>query len=480
MSDSLPPLRPALAAALVFALRLASPSPAATIVVNTDQDSEVADAFCSLREAIVAANTDAAYAGCASGWGADRIAFALPTPATILLLSNLPSLSGTLKLQGPGADLLTIDGQDLWQIIRAPNVGPAIWLGFEELTLAHGSAAYGAAISAEVGRSLFARRVRFLANVATNGGGAVDLQASATQPATATFVECELADNEAWGPTGAGALNLAGPGLTGIVTATTFSGNRAAHVNGVAGAIFLKEAALTLERSTFSHNSASSNGGAILARATTGPSVLTLRDVTIVGNQADADGSGAGDGGGIATQTASGNTLTIAARNSLLAANEDPTGPAAPDLFLPAVHSIIWQSEGFNVIGSVAGAESYLQAGAPNPEGDRVGTAAAPIDPRLEPLADHGGFAPTLRPILEATSPLIDQGSCPTATGDQRGGAGGLGGGRIADLASVPDGAGDGCDVGAFERLLVPRAESPVFSDAFEVGHLLLWSGEAP
>lgn len=474
------PLRLRHAVVLLLAALLALPVRAATIVVNTDQDTELADAFCSLREAIVAANNDAAYGGCASGWGADRIVFALPTPATLLLLSNLPPLTGTMKLQGPGADLLTIDGQDLWQILQAPGVATSFWLGLEELTLAHGSAAYGAAVAAQEGRSLFARRVRFLANVSTNGSGAIHLQTTVTQPTTATFVECELDGNESWGPAGAGAMNLSGPGLTVVVTATTFSGNRAAHVNGVAGAIFLKEAALTLERSTFFHNSASSNGGAILARAVSGSSTLTLHDVTMVGNQADADGSGVGDGGGIATQTTPGNTLTIRLRNSVVAANEDPTGPLAPDLHLPGANSIDWQSEGFNLIGTVAGAESFLQAGAPNPDGDRVGTAASPIDPRLEPLADYGGFAPTMRPILEVASPLIDQGSCPTATGDQRGGAGGLGGGRIANLAGVPDGTGDTCDIGAFERLPVARAESPVFSDAFEVGHLLLWSGEAP
>lgn len=474
------PLRGRFPVVLLLAALLALPVRAATIVVNTDQDTDLADAFCSLREAIVAANNDAAYAGCTSGWGADRIVFALPTPATILLLSNLPSLSGTLKLQGPGADLLTIDGQDLWQILDAPGVATSFWLGLEELTLAHGSADYGAAITAGEGRSLFARRVRFLANVATNGAGAIIQYTSETQPTTATFVECEIDGNEAWGPGGAGAMNLSGPGLTVVVTATTFSGNRAAHVNGVAGAIFLKEAALTLERSTLSHNSANSNGGAIVARAIAGPTTLTLHDVTMVGNQADADGSGGGDGGGIATQTIPGNTLTIRVRNSVLAANEDLTGPMAPDLHLPSIYSIDWQSEGFNLVGTVAGAESFVQAGAPNPDGDQVGSAASPIDPRLEPLADHGGFAPTLRPILEVASPLIDQGSCPTATGDQRGGAGGLGHGRIANLAGVPDGTGDACDIGAFERLLVARAESPVFSDAFEVGHLLLWSGEAP
>lgn len=468
---------PALALALAL---LAAPSGAATIAVTTDLDTDLADALCSLREAIVAANSDAAYRGCVAGSGADRIVFPLATPATLLLGADLPAITGTLKLQGPGADLLTVDGQDLWRLLEFNAFTDRLWLGVEGLTLTHGVGDFGGAIEVGTNHQLHLRQVRLLANTATNGGGALWVNATATRPAEATLVECELDGNEAAGPAGGGAVSLSGPGITARIEATTFSDNRAMHVNGSAGAIHLKEGELTVERSTLSSNLALANGGAILARASSGPARLTLVDSTLVGNLADADGTGGGEGGGLASQTSVSQTLTLVLRNNVIAANEDPTAPFALDLYLPSTYLVDWQSAGFNLIGTVAGAEAFVQTGAPNPDGDHVGTVAAPIDPRLEALADHGGFAPTLRPILEATSPVIDQGSCPAATGDQRGGAGGLGAGRIANLAAVPNGAGDGCDVGAFERLSVARAASPLFSEAFEAGHLLLWSGETP
>lgn len=470
---------PAPALALALAL-LAAPAGAATIAVTTDQDTDLADAFCSLREAIVAANTDAAYRGCAAGSGADRIVFALTPPATLLLASDLPAITGTLKLQGPGADLLTVDGQDTWRLVELTAFTDRLWLGVEGLTLTHGVGDFGGAIDIGSNHAVHLRQVRLLANTATNGGGALSVNATATRPAEATLVECEIAGNEAAGPAGGGGVSLSGPGLTARIEASTLADNRAMHVNGSAGGIYLKESELTVERSTLSGNVATSTGGAILARASSAPARLTLFDSTLVGNQADADGSGAGDGGGLASQTSVTQTLTLVLRNNVIAANEDPTTPFAPDLYFPSVYLVDWQSAGFNLIGTVAGAETFVQSGAPNPDGDRVGTAAAPIDPRLEPLADNGGFAPTHRPLLETTSPVIDQGSCPAATGDQRRGAGGLGGGRIANLATVPDGIGDACDVGAFERLLVARAELPLFSEGFEVGHLLLWSGDVP
>ena len=83
---------------------------AATITVDTTADAEVADAACSLREAIVAANTDAAYNGCAAGNGADRIEFALTTPATIALGADLPVITASAAIVGPGMANLAIDG----------------------------------------------------------------------------------------------------------------------------------------------------------------------------------------------------------------------------------------------------------------------------------------------------------------------------------------------------------------------------------
>ena len=50
------------------------PSPAqTTIYVTTTSDAIAADDLCSLREAVIAANTDSAVDGCPAGSGADTI-----------------------------------------------------------------------------------------------------------------------------------------------------------------------------------------------------------------------------------------------------------------------------------------------------------------------------------------------------------------------------------------------------------------------
>ena len=66
--------RPA-ALLLAFALPAlpALPASAVMITVTTADDQDLADGFCSLREAILAANTDAARNECPAGAGEDQI-----------------------------------------------------------------------------------------------------------------------------------------------------------------------------------------------------------------------------------------------------------------------------------------------------------------------------------------------------------------------------------------------------------------------
>jgi len=71
-----------------------------TIVVNTTNDELNADADCSLREAIIAANTDTAVSGCPAGSGDDSIEIAITGivwPATLL-----PDITSNLNLIGLG------------------------------------------------------------------------------------------------------------------------------------------------------------------------------------------------------------------------------------------------------------------------------------------------------------------------------------------------------------------------------------------
>jgi hypothetical protein len=69
-------------------------------------------------------------------------------------------------------------------------------------------------------------------------------------------------------------------------------------------------------------------------------------------------------------------------------------------------------------------------------DGNQVGTAAAPVDPKLGALGDHGG--PTQMHALLLGSPAIDAGSmvdCPAV-----------------DQLGVSRPQGSGCDIGSYER----------------------------
>ncbi len=110
--------------------------------------------------------------------------------------------------------------------------------------------------------------------------------------------------------------------------------------------------------------------------------------------------------------------------NSLVARNSAPTGPdvlVGPDAVALARFSLIGDGSG---------------SGITNTNGNQVGSASVPIDPKLGPLANNGG--PTRTHALLLGSPAIDAAStpdCPTI--DQRG-------------VLRPQGAA--CDIGSYER----------------------------
>ena len=93
-------LAAALAATIVVLTAMsATPAKAAvpgtTITVNTIVDESNTIGDCSLREAIKAANTNAAVDGCRAGSATkrDEIRFSLGKRATIVLASKLPSIT---------------------------------------------------------------------------------------------------------------------------------------------------------------------------------------------------------------------------------------------------------------------------------------------------------------------------------------------------------------------------------------------------
>lgn len=468
--------RPWLAA--VLALLAPAGAFAATITVDTNVDDDLADGECSLREAILAANTDLPRNDCPAGSGPDRIVFTLAKGATIQLGAALPTITDTLLVRGPGADLLAIDGQDLYSMLNfdPPTLGR--WLGVEELTLTRGLADTGGGASISSGQNGGLFRVVFYANRANIGGGGIYIRGEETASSRVDLDECWFRENESLGPTGGGGLAAVQPGLEVRVDRTTFSGNRA--TGGGGGGLNLSRAILQIDRSTFSANEAADSGGAIVFLASTSPASLTLRNVTITANRANSDADADGRGGGIALLSSVGQTVTLELVNSILAGNFDDSAAPAPDASLPAASPLTLTSAGFNLVGTHQGAETFFAAGNPNAAADYVGTAATPIAPQLLGLADNGGFAPDHRPAIVAGTPLIDQGFCPGATADQRGYGDAVNHLRIVDTAFANGPGSDGCDIGSHERAGDPGADPELFTDGFEWGHSLRWSTEFP
>jgi hypothetical protein len=96
--------------------------------------------------------------------------------------------------------------------------------------------------------------------------------------------------------------------------------------------------------------------------------------------------------------------------NTIIATNTAPQGPDAWGTFA---------SQGTNLIGVGTGSAGWV-AGAPQ-NNDMVGTAAAPINPGLNPLGNYGG--PTQTMTLRANSVARNAGNNLLAVGglDERG-----------------------------------------------------------
>ena len=174
---------------------------AATITVNSTADTTASDSVCTLREAIINANNNAATWGdCSAGSGTDVIN--ITATGTITLLSALPDLTDSLTIDGPGFRL-TIDATNLYLFFRVSSGGT---YNFQNLTIANGSAAFGGGIRLDTTASVSVNNVYFSGNSAGNAGGAIYSGGAALTVTNSTFM-----DNSGYGGAiindGSGTLN---------------------------------------------------------------------------------------------------------------------------------------------------------------------------------------------------------------------------------------------------------------------------------
>jgi len=234
-------------------------------------------------------------------------------------------------------------------------------------------------------------------NTAFTGGAIVN-------GGTLTVSNSTLSGNTASAGRGSGNTASAGGAIfnggTLTLSKSTFSGNTAAAGAGIAHGFF---GALTVSNSTFSGNTAAAGGGIAALGYPTQMRPIMLTNVTLTDNRASR-------GGGLFVDSFVSPPAVV--HNTLIAGNfHGATGTTADDVDGP-----LNSSGDNNLIGDGTGMTGLVDG----VNGNQVGTAANPIDPRLGPLADNGG--PTLTRALLPGSPAIDAGNNAYATEfDQRG-----------------------------------------------------------
>jgi CSLREA domain-containing protein len=439
---------------------------AATIQVTTLFDTDLLDGLCSLREALVAANTDLPYRDCAAGNGADRIVIDLA--GEIALAAGLPMVEENLEIAGPASGILWIDGSNLHRPLLLDSPGDDQSLALRRLRIRDGySAVGGGGLSVAAGDSLLLEEVTLTGNESGDDGGAL-----LAQDAALVVVRRSTIQNNVANGSGAGAYLDGGTLLIeDSLVAGNVSGGPTVATSG--GGLFVVGADATLRRSTFSGNRSEGSAGVNVGT----DAVVTFEFSTVTANVCDTianPGAGSGCGVGVASNGQVDFTGTLVAAN----VEESTAGSPEPDVFCGIGTTVT--SSGHNLIGAHDGCAPELPAspgpGLPNLDGDFVGTAAAPFDPGLGGLLPNGG--PTRSHLPLAGSLAVDHGNCPAEPHDQRGWGNPATGLRTVDNPAVPD-FGDGCDIGAAEAGAAPLPE-PVFADGFESGNPGAWSSVVP
>jgi CSLREA domain-containing protein len=245
---------------------------AATITVGSTADELAANGTCTLREAIQAANTDAAVDACAAGGGADTVV--LPSGTFRITLAGAGEdanatgdfdISSDLTLQGASRARTTIDGNAKDRVLHIVS-GVVIVAG---VAITGGRTPNGSSSVPAVGTGA-------AGNPAADGGGIANA-------GTLTVQDSEISGNA----TGKGGNGGSGTGANGIGAAGTagsagFGGLGGAGGRG--GGIF-SSGGLTVLRTRITDN-ATGDGG-------TG-------GAGVGGNGLAGTGAGAGGGGGSA------------------------------------------------------------------------------------------------------------------------------------------------------------------------------------
>jgi hypothetical protein len=295
----------------------------------------------------------------------------------ILLALGQMTINDSVTIRGLGAAQTTVNGQNATRLFDITEVAGDVT--FDGLKLTGGKTTVdfqpGGAIRARFAGELTIQNSVISGNATTgfnSGGGGIF--AYGVTVTSSTIAGNSTAEDGAAG----GGIFSYGPVA---VTSSTISGNATEGAAAAGGGIWAN-APVTVTNSTISGNftlGQFANGGGIRNYGE-----LSVSSSTITGNS--VAGASASGGGLISEE----GPLTI--RNSIVAGNRDLQDGSHPDLRQVSGSPIVQ----FSLIGDNNGtALTPAAVGSPDANGNLIGTHAAPIDPRLGPLANNGGLLQT-------------------------------------------------------------------------------------
>ena len=469
----------------------------ATLTVTTTSDTISNDGLCSLREAIIAANTDSAFHGCSAGNGADTIIFSptLPLPATFSLTltggdeddarTGDLDLYGNLTISGLGSSNIILDGNAADRVL---DIHSGANISLSEITIQNGkppSAGNGGGIRnyglVTISNSMvdsnqpggiyndaggiqlnsvnitnntngYALVNRNHAVLTYNGGQVSGNQGGGiyNDSSTANLSSLLILNN-----TGGGGIYSTGFSLTklnidhSLIAGNTSSANGGGIFNEGIGAV----AKISFTR--ISSNKALATGGGVFNNG-----LMTITNSTIDQNQARA-GGGIDHGGGhldltndtITNNKASDNGGGLYNRSDTTSVNLTVTGNRSSgpgtggnifnDTAQLAISNTIVANSAAD--GNCFNSEGFIHSGGHNLDDGNTCEFTSLDDlvntpPLLGPLQNNGGYTPTH--ALTENSPAIDKGDnalCPDI--DQRG---------------VTRPHGIACDIGSYELIFAP------------------------
>lgn len=276
----------------IFIVAATGTAHAAGITVDSTADNLTAgDGNCTLREAIMNANSDSdtTSGDCTAGSGADTIT----VPAGTYTLSIAGSgedlnatgdldVTGDLTINGAGARSTIVDANGIDRVFDVFNVTASL----NDLTIQNGDAPASDGGGVLNRGALTINRSTITGNTATNatGGGGI------ANAGTVTINDSLVHNNTATGggfDSGGGLFNTFGG--TANVNNSTFSGNTADFFGG---GVFQEGTAVTIRNSTFSGNTGSLSGGGI-----SNDSAVDMQNSIVTNSTGgDCDGSGTYNG----------------------------------------------------------------------------------------------------------------------------------------------------------------------------------------